>query len=52
MGSVWVNFYFDMVLNVLFGGYKESGIGMEWGIEGFKYYINIRSFWVWKKVFE
>ncbi|GJC89460.1 putative aldehyde dehydrogenase FUS7 [Colletotrichum liriopes] len=51
-GSVWINSHFDVAPNVPFGGHKESGIGMEWGIEGFKQYTNSRSLWVWKKVFE
>ncbi|KAF3805683.1 putative aldehyde dehydrogenase FUS7 [Colletotrichum gloeosporioides] len=44
-GSVWVNSHFDVAPNVPFGGHKESGIGMEWGIEGFKQYTNTRSLW-------
>lgn len=51
-GSVWVNSHFDVSPKVPFGGHKESGIGMEWGIEGLKHYTNSRSLWVWKKVFE
>lgn len=51
-GSVWVNSHFDVDPKVPFGGHKESGIGMEWGIEGLKHYTNSRSLWVWKKVFE
>jgi acyl-CoA reductase-like NAD-dependent aldehyde dehydrogenase len=51
-GSVWVNSHFDVAPNVPFGGHKESGIGMEWGIEGFRHFTNSRSIWVWKKVFE
>ena len=50
-GSVWVNSHFDVAPNVPFGGHKESGIGMEWGIEGLKHYTNTRSLWVWKKIF-
>jgi acyl-CoA reductase-like NAD-dependent aldehyde dehydrogenase len=50
-GSVWVNSHFDVAPNVPFGGHKQSGIGMEWGIEGFKHYTNTRSLWVWKKIF-
>jgi acyl-CoA reductase-like NAD-dependent aldehyde dehydrogenase len=50
--SVWVNSHFDVAPNVPFGGHKESGIGREWGIEGFKNYTNTTSLWVWKKVFE
>ncbi|KAJ4372614.1 hypothetical protein N0V86_007976 [Didymella sp. IMI 355093] len=51
-GSVWVNSHFDVAPDVPFGGHKESGIGMEWGIEGLKHYCNSRSLWVWRKVFE
>lgn len=51
-GSVWINSHFDVAPNVPFGGHKESGIGMEWGIEGFKHYTNSRSLWVWKRIFE
>lgn len=51
-GSVWVNSHFDVDPQVPFGGHKESGVGMEWGIEGLKHYTNSRSLWVWKKVFE
>jgi acyl-CoA reductase-like NAD-dependent aldehyde dehydrogenase len=50
-GSVWVNSHFDVAPNVPFGGHKESGVGMEWGVEGFKLFTNSRSVWVWKKVF-
>ncbi|KAM0421297.1 hypothetical protein ACHAPT_010825 [Fusarium lateritium] len=50
-GSVWINSHFDVAPNVPFGGHKESGIGMEWGIEGFKHFTNSRSLWVWKKIF-
>ncbi|KAM0295844.1 hypothetical protein ACHAO9_000930 [Fusarium lateritium] len=51
-GSVWINSHFDVAPNVPFGGHKESGMGVEWGIEGFKHYTNSRSLWLWKKVFE
>ncbi|EMR63992.1 putative aldehyde dehydrogenase protein [Eutypa lata UCREL1] len=51
-GSVWVNSHFDVAPHVPFGGCKESGIGREWGLEGFKQFTNVRSLWVWKKVFD
>lgn len=51
-GSVWVNSHFDVDPKVPFGGHKESGWGMEWGMEGLKGFTNTRSLWVWKKVFE
>ncbi|KAK3304975.1 Aldehyde/histidinol dehydrogenase [Chaetomium strumarium] len=50
-GSVCVNSHFDVTPNVPFGGHKGSGIGMEWGLEGFRHFTNSRSIWVWKKVF-
>lgn len=50
-GSVWVNSHFDTSPRVPFGGHKESGVGREWGIEGFKQYTNSTILWVWKKVF-
>ncbi|KAI4650292.1 uncharacterized protein J4E79_009561 [Alternaria viburni] len=51
-GSVWVNSHFDVDPRVPFGGHKESGVGMEWGMEGLRHYTNSRSLWVWKRVFE
>ncbi|KAK4233608.1 aldehyde dehydrogenase domain-containing protein, partial [Achaetomium macrosporum] len=39
-GSVWVNSHFDVAPHVPFGGHKESGIGMEWGVEGFRHFTN------------
>ncbi|KAL7813675.1 Aldehyde/histidinol dehydrogenase [Trichoderma aethiopicum] len=51
-GSVWVNSHFDVAPNVPFGGTKESGIGREWGMEGFKQFTDHVSLWVWKKVFD
>jgi len=51
-GSVWVNSHFDVDPRVPFGGHKESGMGMEWGMEGLRHYTNSRSLWVWKRVFE
>ncbi|KAI6080276.1 aldehyde dehydrogenase-like protein [Hypoxylon rubiginosum] len=44
-GNVWVNSHFDVAPHVPFGGHKESGIGMEWGIEGLKHYTNVRILW-------
>lgn len=51
-GSVWVNSHFDVAPNVPFGGTKESGLGREWGLEGFKEFTDRTSLWVWKKVFD
>ncbi|RFU28343.1 hypothetical protein B7463_g8002, partial [Scytalidium lignicola] len=35
-GSVWVNTHFEIDPRMPFGGHKESGIGVEWGIAGLK----------------
>ncbi|KAF2738393.1 aldehyde dehydrogenase-like protein [Polyplosphaeria fusca] len=51
-GSVWVNSHFDVAPHVPFGGHKESGIGMEWGVEGLKQYCLTKSLWVWKRTFD
>lgn len=34
VGTVWVNTYLDMPLDIPFGGAKQSGIGREQGIDG------------------
>jgi acyl-CoA reductase-like NAD-dependent aldehyde dehydrogenase len=39
-GTVWVNSHFDLVPTQPFGGVKESGIGVEWGVQGMKSYCN------------
>lgn len=51
-GSVWINSHFDVAPNIPFGGTKESGIGREWGLEGFKEFTDRTSLWVWKKIFD
>jgi len=45
-GSVWVNTHFEVAPHVPFGGHKESGLGMEWGITGLKGWCNPQAFWV------
>ncbi|KAG9191360.1 hypothetical protein G6011_09448 [Alternaria panax] len=51
-GNVWVNSHSDVDAGVPFEGWKESGVGMEWGMEGLKSYTNSRNLWIWKKIFE
>lgn len=51
-GSVWINSHFDVAPDVPFGGTKESGMGREWGLEGFKEFTDRTSLWVWKKIFD
>lgn len=39
-GSVWINSHFAVAPHVPFGGRKESGSGVEWGVDGLKAYCN------------
>ncbi|KAL2837524.1 Aldehyde/histidinol dehydrogenase [Aspergillus pseudodeflectus] len=47
-GSVWINAHTKIDPKVPFGGYKDSGIGCEWGVEGLKTFCNIRSLYLKK----
>jgi aldehyde dehydrogenase (NAD+) len=40
-GAIWINGGFDF--NAPFGGYKRSGNGREWGIEGFTEYLETKA---------
>ncbi|VFR46911.1 Aldehyde dehydrogenase [plant metagenome] len=42
-GSVWVNTYKQSVTSTPFGGFKNSGIGREKGIDGMKLYAQVKS---------
>ena len=48
-GTVWVNNHFDLSPMAPFGGFKESGIGVEWGIGGLKGFCNSQTLMVNKK---
>ena len=37
-GNVWVNTHSDVSPTQQFSGAKESGIGVEWGMQGMKSY--------------
>ncbi|MDL5364224.1 aldehyde dehydrogenase family protein [Xanthomonas sp. NCPPB 2654] len=41
-GTVWVNKHFDIPLDVPYGGAKESGIGLESGIEGIEAFTQVK----------
>ncbi|GMM27725.1 hypothetical protein DAMA08_004410 [Martiniozyma asiatica (nom. inval.)] len=41
-GSVWINTYNDFHQAAPFGGYKESGIGREMGLEAFDNYTQVK----------
>ncbi|KAJ5652922.1 hypothetical protein N7507_010348 [Penicillium longicatenatum] len=49
-GSVWVNSHFDVLPNVPFGGHKQSGMGVEWGLTGLLGYCNSQTQWLKKSV--
>ena len=45
-GSVWVNTYRQVSFQTPFGGYKDSGVGRENGIDGVKEYLHVKSVWM------
>ncbi|KAK3338694.1 aldehyde dehydrogenase domain-containing protein [Neurospora tetraspora] len=42
-GSLWINTHQDLHANVPFGGFKQSGMGHDWGIIGLKGWCNTQS---------
>jgi aldehyde dehydrogenase (NAD+) len=42
-GSVWVNTYDAVTPQTPFGGYKQSGIGRELGMDGLKPYLEVKK---------
>jgi len=45
-GTVWINNYRSTSYTTPFGGFKDSGIGREGGIEAVKEYLETKSVWV------
>lgn len=45
-GTVWINTYRAMAFNSPFGGYKDSGIGRQNGIDAILQYTQTKSVWV------
>ena len=45
-GTVWVNTYRTMSFMSPFGGYKQSGIGRENGMEMIREYMQVKSVWL------
>jgi len=45
-GTVWLNSYRNIGFNVPFGGYKESGVGRENGLEAIHEFTQVKSVWV------
>lgn len=47
-GTVWVNCHFQVGPQVSFGGHKNSGIGVESGLDGLKGWCNAQTVWITK----
>jgi (Z)-2-((N-methylformamido)methylene)-5-hydroxybutyrolactone dehydrogenase len=45
-GTVWINAYRAISFTAPFGGYKESGIGRENGLETLQEYTQLKTVWV------
>src|SRR5215204_790935 len=45
-GTVWINSYRTLSFNTPFGGYKQSGIGRENGLESIREYTQVKSVWI------
>ena len=45
-GTVWINNYRSTSFTTPFGGFKESGIGREGGIEAVKNFMETKSVWI------
>jgi len=45
-GTVWVNSYRTITYNVPFGGFGQSGIGRENGLEGLMEYTQTKAVWI------
>lgn len=45
-GTVWVNNYRSTSYTTPFGGFKDSGIGREGGLESVKEYMEAKSVWI------
>jgi aldehyde dehydrogenase (NAD+) len=45
-GTVWINNYRSTSFTTPFGGYKDSGMGREGGIEAVKEFLEVKSVWI------
>jgi aldehyde dehydrogenase (NAD+) len=45
-GTVWINCYRAVSYMSPFGGYKDSGLGRENGIEAILEYLQTKSVWI------
>jgi len=42
-GTVWINDYNTYLPQAEWGGYKQSGLGREWGAFGFEEFLETKS---------
>ena len=45
-GTVWVNTYRAVSYMSPFGGYKDSGLGRENGMQSIREYLQVKSVWI------
>lgn len=45
-GTVWINTYRAVSFMSPFGGYKDSGVGRENGVEAMNEYLQVKSVWI------
>ncbi|MCG6203743.1 aldehyde dehydrogenase [Rhodopseudomonas sp. HC1] len=45
-GTVWINNYRSTSFTTPFGGFKDSGLGREGGVEAVKEYLEVKSVWI------
>jgi aldehyde dehydrogenase (NAD+) len=45
-GTVWVNAYRAVSFMAPFGGYKDSGLGRENGIDAIREYLQVKTVWI------
>jgi aldehyde dehydrogenase (NAD+) len=45
-GTVWVNTYRAVSFMSPFGGYKDSGVGRENGVDAIREYLQVKSVWI------
>lgn len=43
-GTVWINEIHNHSVDIPFGGHKQSGLGVENGVEGLKEYTNVKTY--------
>ena len=45
-GTVWINNYRSTSFTTPFGGFKDSGVGREGGVEAVKEFLEVKSVWI------